>query len=163
VIVKQMTTKGSKEVHKTKAIKSSHQSSSGSPSPTSSNGNTVQFDPAHESFKVSSVSADTTFQLQVKDHAMFGSDEVLGEAPFFVDDQGSGAGKDRNVKVGNGYVAVRSAFLPEAPVNSLRPSTSHSNNGGGYDESISDSLDSKKPRRSLLLKKLPGSASGTGG
>jgi hypothetical protein len=163
VIIKQITTKGSKEVHKTKAVKFSHQSSSGSPSPTSPNGNTVQFDPAHESFKVSSVLADTTFQLQVKDHAMFGSDEVLGEAPFFVDDQGSGAGKDRNVKVGNGYVTVRSAFLPETPVNSLRPGTSHSNNGGGYDESISDSLDSKKPRRSLLLKKLPGSASGTGG
>src|SRR5436190_4188056 len=113
VVVKQITAKGLKEVHKTKAVKSSQHSPSDSPSAASPNGSIVLFDSAHESFKVSSVLADTQFQLQVRDHVTFGSDEVLGEASFFVDDQGSGAGKDRSVKVGSGYVTVKSAFLPE--------------------------------------------------
>jgi len=88
----------------------------------------------------------------------------VGEAGFFVDDQGSGAGKDRSVKIGSGYVTVKSAFLPETPMNTLRPGTSSSNNGGGYEESIPESLDSKKPtRRSFLSKRLPSGIPGTSG
>jgi len=160
VVVKQTTAKGLKDIYKTKAVKSSQHSPSGSPS----DGSIVLFDPAHESFKVSSIPADTQFQLQVRDHVTFGSDEVLGEAGFFVDDQGSGVGKDRNVKVGSGYVTLKSAFVLETPMNTLRPGTSSSNNGGGYEESIPESLDAKRqPRRSFLTKRLPSVIPGSGG
>jgi hypothetical protein len=155
VVVKQATSKGMKEVHKTKAIKASH---SGSSSPSSGSGSVVQFDQAHETFKVPSIAADTQFVLVVKDHATFGADEVFGEAILFVDDQGSNAGKERSVKVGDGQVIVKTAFLPSDIGASLRPGTSHSN--AGFDERP-DSPDSKKPRRSFLSKRLP-SGSGIG-
>ncbi|KAK2790498.1 hypothetical protein FQN52_005515 [Onygenales sp. PD_12] len=154
VTVKQVTSKGGKEVHKTKAIKSSHGSGTSSPSTTPS----VQFDPSHETFKVHNVAADGQFQLQVKDHATFGSDDVLGEALFFVDDQGSSAGKERSIKVGSGSVTLKSTFM-SAETSSLRPGTSHSTSGDRAED-----LDSpeRKPRRSFLAKRAVSGAASNG-
>ncbi|KAK4693255.1 hypothetical protein P7C71_g4110, partial [Lecanoromycetidae sp. Uapishka_2] len=79
VHIKQISTKGSKEVHKTKAIKST----SGQ----------IEWD--HEMFRVS-CSADTQFQVVVKDDKLLGGHE-LGEALFFIDD--SPAGSEKSVKL----------------------------------------------------------------
>ncbi|ORY04571.1 hypothetical protein BCR34DRAFT_604821 [Clohesyomyces aquaticus] len=81
-----------KEVHKTKHLKA----------PSGS----VSFE--GETFKVP-CTADSQFKLIVKDHATFGSDEELGEALFFLDDQGTG-GTEKSVPVGDGSVVVRSSF-----------------------------------------------------
>ncbi|KAI9743091.1 MAG: hypothetical protein M1818_003386 [Claussenomyces sp. TS43310] len=89
VWVKQLPSK--KVLYKTKHIKST----SGS----------VNFD---ESF-TSKCSADTQFQLSVKAHATFGSDDDLGESLVFVDE--SGSGEEKSIKVGNGTVVVKSNFV----------------------------------------------------
>jgi Ca2+-dependent lipid-binding protein len=125
--------KGAKEVHKTKA----HKNTSG----------TVNYD---DSFRVPNTTADAQYQVRVVNHATFGSDEVLGEALFFVDDQGSVAGQDKVVNVGEGVVTIRSSFaLAEA---GLRPTTSHSTAGAADEEA--GSPDSRKlPRRSFLSKR----------
>jgi Ca2+-dependent lipid-binding protein len=91
VHVRLESSRGAKEVHKTKHIKS----------PSGS----VAFD--NESFKVP-CTADASFRLVVKNHSTFGSDDELGEAAFFVDDQGSGG--EKSVSVGEGTVVVRSSF-----------------------------------------------------
>ncbi|KAL9000237.1 MAG: hypothetical protein Q9169_001139 [Polycauliona sp. 2 TL-2023] len=92
VHVKQLTgSKGGKDVHKTKALKSS----------------TGQVEWDHEMFQVN-CSADTQFQLAVKDDKMFG-DELLGEALFFVDD--SSTGVEKAVKIGEGEVTVKTTFI----------------------------------------------------
>ncbi|TAQ88025.1 hypothetical protein B7494_g3660 [Chlorociboria aeruginascens] len=93
VFVKQLGPKP-KIIHKTSHIKN--------PS------GTVTFDERKESFKCS-CSADTQFQIQVKAHATFGSDDDLGETLFFVDE--SGTGVEKQVKVGNGTVAIKSNFV----------------------------------------------------
>ncbi len=94
VYVKQFgSSRGPKEVHKTKALKAS----SGQ----------VQWE--QESFKVT-CAADTQFQVLVRDHATFGNDEDLGEGLFFVDD--SGSGNEKSVKAGTGVVVMRSSFVP---------------------------------------------------
>ena len=89
VFVKQLPSK--KVIYKTKHIKS----------PTGQ----VKFD---ESFKYN-CSADTQFQVQVKAHATFGSDEDLGEALFFVDE--SGTSQEKTINAGSGTVVVRSNFV----------------------------------------------------
>ncbi|WEW58994.1 Tricalbin-2 [Emydomyces testavorans] len=147
VTVKQSTPKGWKEVHKSKAHKAS---SSGSSSPESPSGHVVNFDQAQETFRVKDVSPDVQFQLQVKDHATFGSDQVLGEGVFFVDDQGSSAGKERSIKVGNGSVNIKTVFTP-ADNASLRPGTSYSTAGVFEDP---ESPGSKKTRKSFLSKRV---------
>ncbi|OAP56290.1 hypothetical protein AYL99_09469 [Fonsecaea erecta] len=108
VLIKMIGSKGAKEVHKTKAIKSVS--------------GTVEFDANHENFKVA-CSADTQFQLQVRDHDMLRSKD-LGEGLFFVSDQG--AGSDQVVKAGSGSVTIRSSFAASNGVasDSLRPVTS---------------------------------------
>jgi hypothetical protein len=83
--------KSAKELHKTKA----HKSSTGE----------VKFD--GESVRTQ-CAADTQFRLVVKDHSTFGSDDDLGEAPFFLSDQGSGG--EQAVNVGKGRVVVQSSF-----------------------------------------------------
>lgn len=128
VYVKMIGAKGGKEVHKTKSAKSD-------------TGN-VEYSAEHETFKVA-CSADTQFQVVVKDHHLFGG-EVLGEGTFYLADQGSGA--TQSVKAGAGTVLVQSQFSPAvgSSADSLRPTTS---NGRG-------SPDSKRgPRRSLLSKR----------
>ena len=146
IVIKQASSKGMKEIHKTKAIKAQ---SGGSDSPSDT---IAQFDQSHETCKAASVAADTQFQMQVKDHATFGSDDILGEAIFFIDDQGSTAGKERTLKVGSGNVTFKSNFI-QSDSPSLRPSTSHSTGGGAED--APDSPDSRRPRRSFLSKRLP--------
>lgn len=156
VIVKQATSKGWKEVHKTKAMKAH---SSGSTTPTGSSGSMVQFDQSHETFRINNATPDAQYQLQVKDHATFGSDQVLGEALLFVDDQGSTAGRERNVKVGNGYVTIKSTYTA-SDNGSIRPGTSHSTSGGN--DEPPGSPDSRKPRRSFLSKRVVSGAGGSG-
>ncbi|KAJ5580223.1 Tricalbin [Penicillium hispanicum] len=135
VIFRVQGLKGAKEVHKTKAHKTG--------------GNSVQYD---DTFKVSHITADATYQIRVVDHSTFGSDDVLGEFNMFVvDDQGSSAGQDKEIKVGDGTVVVRSSFAGSEA--SLRPTTSHSTAGGDPSEGA-DSPDSRKmPRRSFLSKR----------
>ena len=92
VYVKMMGPKGNKEVHKTKAIKSS----SGK----------VEYSSEQETFKVA-CSADTQFQVVVKDHGTL-REKDLGEGHFFVSDQGSGA--EHTVQAGEGSVVLKSSF-----------------------------------------------------
>ncbi|EXJ83641.1 hypothetical protein A1O1_07265 [Capronia coronata CBS 617.96] len=94
VHVKMLGSRGAKELYKTKAIKSSS--------------GTVEYDPSHENFKVA-CSADTQFQIVVKDHDTFRSRD-LGEGLFFVSDQGGGS--EQIVKAGQGSVTIRSNFTP---------------------------------------------------
>ena len=92
VHVKQLSgAKSGKEIHKTKAVKSA----------------TGQVDWDHEMFQVN-CSADTQFQLLVKDDKMFG-DELLGESLFFVDD--STTGVEKAVKIGDGEVTLKTTFV----------------------------------------------------
>ena len=128
VYVKMTGSKGSKEVHKTKSIKSST--------------GKVEYSEEHETFKVT-CSADTQFSILVKDHSLFGG-ETLGDGMFFLADQGSGA--NQSVKAGAGTVNLRSQFVPAeiGGGDSPRPST----------PSGRESPDSKRgARRSLLSKR----------
>jgi hypothetical protein len=114
VYIKQLSPKP-KVIHKTDHVKSSS--------------GTVSFSDKKESFKCT-CSADTKFQIQVKGHNTFGSDDDLGETLFFVDD--SGTGQEKSFTVGSGQVVLKSSFFEQ--------------NGG---------MDSPKSgfRRSLLTKK----------
>ncbi|GAB7341289.1 hypothetical protein MBLNU457_7560t1 [Dothideomycetes sp. NU457] len=56
-----------------------------------------------------SASADDQFRMAVVDHGTF-NHKPLGDALFFVDDQGAGGG--RSVAVGSGSVVIRSSFEP---------------------------------------------------
>lgn len=91
VHIKQVSAKGAKEVHKTKGVKSS----------------TGEITWDHEMFKVP-CSADTQFQVQVKDDKFLG-DHILGEAPFFIDD--SAAGGEKTITVGEGNVTIHTTFM----------------------------------------------------
>jgi hypothetical protein len=93
VFVKQLGPKP-KTIHKTEHIKSAS--------------GTVTFNDKKESFKFS-CSADTQFQIQVKGHNTFGSDDDLGEGLFVVDE--SGTGLEKHVKAGSGYVVMKSNFV----------------------------------------------------
>jgi len=53
--------------------------------------------------------ANSQFRVQVKDHKTFGSD-MLGEAPFFINDQAQGG--QQEVRVGSGVVMLRTSFQP---------------------------------------------------
>lgn len=120
VHVKQITPR-SKTLHKTDHIKSATGS--------------VTFNEKKENFKCA-CSADTQFQIQVKGHNTFGSDDELGESIFFVDE--SGSGQEKQVKAGSGFVVLKSNFILSAPA---------AENGYGGSDSP------KSFRRSLLSKK----------
>lgn len=127
VSVKVIGPKGHKEVHKTKAVKSSS--------------GTVEYSVDQETFKTS-CAADTQFQLVVTDHRTFGSKD-LGEGLFFVSDQGSGA--EQTVTAGSGSIKLRTRFTAAAggSADNLKPSPSGR-----------DSPDSKRDvRRSFLSKR----------
>jgi hypothetical protein len=119
--------KGGKEIHKTRTIKSAT--------------GKVEYSTDAETFSVP-CSADSQFQVVVKDHGLFGG-EVIGEAVFFLADQGSGA--VQSIKAGAGTVVIRSQFTASSDTDSLRPSTA---NGG-------DSPDPGKrgSRKSFLSKR----------
>lgn len=89
VVIKQLPRE--KTIFKTKHIKS----------PSGS----VTFD---ESF-TAPCSADTQFQVQVKNHATFGSDDILGQTLFFVDE--SGTQQEKIIKAGSGHVVIKSNFV----------------------------------------------------
>ena len=97
------SSKGLKEVLKTKAVKTKT--------------GEVTYD--DESKKVP-CSADHQFRIHVLDSHTFGSDDDLGEAGFFVNDQSSGGTQE--VKVGTGVVVIRSSFMPADAV-STRPTS----------------------------------------
>ncbi|KAL3465175.1 C2 domain-containing protein [Aspergillus heterothallicus] len=136
VLVRAVGPKGAKEVLKSKAIKSG--------------GGPVHFDPSNETCRVHNTTADAQYQIRVVDHSTFGSDSVLGEAVFFVGDQGSVAGQDKSINVGSGTVSIRSSFT--IPDGGLRPGTAYSTTGDNTSE-VMDSPDSRKPRRSFLSKR----------
>ena len=93
VYVKMISGKGSsKELHKTKAVKSSSSK--------------VEYSAEHETFKAA-CSADTQFQVSVKDHGTL-REKDLGDGLFFVSDQGSGA--EHAVRAGEGSVTLKSSF-----------------------------------------------------
>lgn len=93
VHVKHVQHKGTKEVYKTKGVKSSD--------------GAATF--AQEMFKVKCSPSDQ-FQLSVKDDKFLG-DRELGEAPFFVADAVA-SGQERTVKVGDGEVVLTTTFIP---------------------------------------------------
>ncbi|CRG83503.1 Tricalbin-1 [Talaromyces islandicus] len=134
-VVRLLSSKGAKDIHKTKAIKSTE--------------GTVQFDSAHETFKVPNATADAQYLLKVVNHSTFGSDEALGEAHFFVDDQGSSMSKEKTVGVGSGKVVIKSSFTPNEVANG-RPSTANSALGDAAD-ALGETPDKK--RRSFLSKR----------
>ncbi|KAJ5806811.1 Tricalbin [Penicillium riverlandense] len=127
--------KGAKVVHKTKA----HKASGDSP---------ISFD---ESFRVPGTTADASYKIRVVDHSTFGSDDTLGEASFFVGDQGSVADQDKPISVGEGTVTIRSSF--SASEASLRPTTSHSTNGDAASVMADSPSSGKLNRRSFLTKR----------
>ena len=100
VHIKQISPKGAKEVHKTKAVKASLFIANGRTT-------TGQISWDHEMFKVP-CSADTQFQVQVKDDKFLG-DHILGEALFFIDD--SAAGGEKTISVGEGNVTIHTTFM----------------------------------------------------
>ena len=108
VTIKMLGTKA-KEVHKTKAVKSSS--------------GTVEYSAESESCKTT-CAADTQFQVSVVDHHTFGSSKDLGEGTFFVSDQGSGA--EQSVTAGAGKVMLRTSFAAGGAgyTESLKPSVS---------------------------------------
>lgn len=128
VIMKQLGPKP-KTIHKTEHIKSGT--------------GTVIFNDKKESFKCL-CSADTQFQIQVKGHNTFGSDDELGEGLFFVDETGTGL--EKHVKAGSGYVVLKSNFV-------LNP---HPEIGGADN---SPRANSGSLRKSFLGKKENGRAS----
>jgi hypothetical protein len=123
IYMKQMGPKP-KVIHKTEHIKS--------PS------GAVTFSDKKESFKWP-CSADTQFQVQVKGHNTFGSDDELGETLFFVDE--SGSGQEKTVRAGSGSVVIRSNFVLNEPNGTSFADSPKS--GGGM-------------RRSFLTKKENG-------
>ncbi len=94
VHIKQLTAKGLKDVHKTKAL---HPPAAGP----------VQWE--SEACRVH-CSPDTQFQLVVKDHSAFRS-MGLGEATFTLGDSPPG-GVEKTIKVGAGSVVLRTSFTP---------------------------------------------------
>ena len=96
------SSKGLKEVMKTKAIKAKT--------------GEVTFD--NENTKCP-CNADHQFRVMVRDHHTFSSED-LGEASFFVNDQAQGG--TTSVKVGQGTVEVRSSFQPSDAA-STRPAS----------------------------------------
>ena len=92
VHVQQVTGKGGKDVHKTKAIKAT----SGQ----------VSWEQSPETFRVQ-CAPDTQFKIKMKEDKLL-KDEDLGEALFFIDD--SFHGSERSVQVGEGQVKIKTAY-----------------------------------------------------
>jgi C2 domain len=118
VYVKQLGAKP-KVIHKTDHVKSSS--------------GVVNFSDKKESFRCT-CTADTQFQIQVKGHNTFGSDDDLGETLFFVDE--TGTGQEKTIPAGLGQVVIKSNFIFSEQ------------SGGGIDSPKSGGF-----RRSLLTKK----------
>lgn len=98
------TKSGSKEVFHTKAVKAKDGEAS------------------YEGEKKLQCNAATQFKVVVKNDKSFGRDEVLGEAPFFLNDQSRGG--EQTIQVGNGVVTVRTSFQPADTNSMMAPSES---------------------------------------
>ncbi|KAL1297970.1 hypothetical protein AAFC00_006478 [Neodothiora populina] len=85
--------RGLKEVIRTKPVKAKDE--------------TVNWDDAPE--KRITCTADSSFRVAVREHHMVGGGNELGEASFFVDDTSAG-GSEKEVKVGAGFVTLRTRF-----------------------------------------------------
>lgn len=83
-----------KVIHKTDHIKSST--------------GTVIFNEKKESFKCTT-SADATYQVSVKAHNTFGSDDDLGEGALVVDE--TGTMQEKQIRCGAGFIMVKSNFI----------------------------------------------------
>jgi hypothetical protein len=68
---------------------------------------------------------DAVFQIQVKEHHKLRSDDDLGETMFFIDD--SGSGQEKQVKINEGTVVIKSSFVPTS--DSLAPTDSPKSSG----------------------------------
>ncbi|KAI9707955.1 MAG: hypothetical protein M1820_004374 [Bogoriella megaspora] len=91
---------GGKEVLKTKAVKAPE-------------GSAVFADSGEKSDVDVKCTADASFRIIALGHHRFGADEELGDAVFFVDDQGTGgAEKEIGLSVEGRKVVVRSGFKP---------------------------------------------------
>lgn len=84
-----------------------------------------------EDFKFN-CAADAQFKIEVKGSHTFGSDDALGEHPYFVDESGVGA---KELTIGDGTVVIKSTFQAADAA------------------SIRDSPRSGSIRRSMLLKR----------
>ena len=108
VHVFQDSSKGMKEVFKTKAVKTDK-------------GEATYDDTA----KKVPCNANSQFKIKIQHHKRIGS-EYLGEAPFFINDQSKGGEQD--VKVGPGVVTIKTSFEPSDAASLLAPSTSPGGN-----------------------------------
>ncbi|CCU78804.1 membrane bound C2 domain protein [Blumeria hordei DH14] len=108
----------------------------------------VSFDDKKETFKCI-CSADTRFQIVVKDHKTFGSDDDLGECLFFVDESGTGA--DKQIKVGNGIVVIKSNFNVESEPLETNPRSA----SGGFRRSLLGKLENGRGSRDTPSPTLP--------
>ncbi|KAK6614513.1 C2 domain-containing protein [Botrytis cinerea] len=99
VYVKSLGAK-SKVIHKTDHIKSPN--------------GTVLFNEKKESFKCTT-SADATFQVSVKAHNTFGSDDDLGEGALVVDE--TGTMQEKQIRCGAGFITVKSNFIMSSTEN----------------------------------------------
>lgn len=119
--IRQATSRGWKDVHKTKTVKST--------------GGEAKWDD-HETFKID-CAIDAQFQLQVKDSHTFGSDRALGEGLLVITDTASslggmaGNGAVRTVQCGTGKVTVRYSFVLHGQHASLGSPTNSGGVGGG--------------------------------
>jgi hypothetical protein len=123
-----------KVIHKTDHIKSSS--------------GTVSFIDKKETFKCA-CSADTQFQIQVKGHSTFGSDDDLGEGLLFVDD--SGTGLEKIVKAGSGQVVIKSSFTPTTAENGGADSLK----SGGFRKGLLSKRENGKPGRDITPTPSP--------
>lgn len=97
-------------------------------------GGGVRFD---ETFK-GICTPDTQFQIQVREHHSFGSDDTLGESLYVVDE--SGTNSEKEVRVGDGTVVIKSNFTPNEPAGNESPKST-------FRRSFLSKRDSRAPSR----------------
>lgn len=85
-------------------------------------GDSVKID---ETFRIS-CTPDAQFKVEAKEHHTFKSDEILGEALYFIDE--SNTNQEKQIKVGSGTVGIISSFIP-ADSASLSPDSPKSTSG----------------------------------
>lgn len=98
---------------------------------------TVKFD---ETFKVS-CTPDAQFKIETKENHTLRSDEVLGDALYFVDE--SNSNQEKQIKTGNGTVGIISSFTPTE--SSLSPDSPKST--AGLRRSFLSKRETKSPSR----------------
>lgn len=97
---------------------------------------TFKFD---ETFKVS-CTPDSPFKIEVKENHKFSSDNDLGDQLYHVDD--AGTGEEKEVKIGDGSVFIRSSFTP-----SENNTLSSESPKGGLRRSFLSKKDARAPSR----------------